>query len=99
MTGLGPISPAIATGQVTPAGPLYVATGPPVCSFFSGNSLNYTVIPAPLLFVGLAPGTLRLYQVDVRVPDAPLTVPSYFDCEGFLPKITVRDSIPLPTMR
>ena len=65
MTGLGPVSPPVATGAAAPASPLAVITSSFSCQFTAvGNS----VVTAPVLFAGLAPGTVRYYQVDVLVP-------------------------------
>ncbi len=95
MTGLGPVSPAIATGQVTPTGPLYTVSGPPTCSFYSGDHITETQISAPLLFAGLAPGMIGIYQVDVQVPSG-LGLDPAFGCIGYLPKTSIFDSVPIP---
>jgi uncharacterized protein (TIGR03437 family) len=59
-TGLGAVTPALATGAVTPAGTLYRANVPLTCSV-GGQA-------AEVLFAGLAPATVGVNQVDVRVP-------------------------------
>lgn len=71
MTGLGPVSPPVATGAAAPANPLAVITSSFSCQFTAvGNS----VVTAPVLFAGLAPGTAGYYQVDVLVPkNVPVT--------------------------
>ena len=53
-TGLGPVSPTIATGQPTPVNSLFVVSTPPSCSF----TWRATATPVTLLFAGLAPGLL-----------------------------------------
>lgn len=64
MTGLGPVSPAIATGAVTPAGPAYTVQMPFSCTARIGQ----TPVPVEVLFAGLAPGTVGTEQVNLRVP-------------------------------
>jgi uncharacterized protein (TIGR03437 family) len=59
-TGLGAVTPPLATGAVTPSGTLYRANVPLTCSI--GDQ------PAEVLFAGLAPGTVGVNQVDIRVP-------------------------------
>ncbi len=61
-TGMGATNPAVATGAVAP--------GPPQLA-------NLTVTPqvaignanAKILFAGLSPGSVGLYQMDVQIPD------------------------------
>jgi minor extracellular serine protease Vpr len=63
MTGLGP---------VTPASPLSHVSGQLVAFWQGGLPTN---MPRPeVLFAGLAPGFLGVYQVDVRVPQISPTV-------------------------
>jgi len=63
-TGLGPVSNPPASGAPAPADPLSVALTLPTVTF--GNTL------ASVVFAGLAPGFVGLYQVNVEVPaDAP----------------------------
>jgi uncharacterized protein (TIGR03437 family) len=59
MTGLGPVTPSIATGEITPVGQLFTATGP--------NCSSVQVAKFDLLFAGLAPGLAGIYQVDIRI--------------------------------
>lgn len=60
LTGLGPTSPAIAAGNVTPSSPPSLLATQPVVSL-GGTALNVT-------FAGLSPGEVSVYRVDVVVP-------------------------------
>ena len=63
-TGLGPVSPAPPTGAPASASPLSFTSIPPLVSVGG--------IVAEVLFSGLAPGFVALYQVNIVVPlDAP----------------------------
>ncbi len=70
MTGLGPVSPPVATGSPAPANPPAVATIPLTCTLSDAGSNR---IPVDVLFAGLAPGYTGYYQVSVRLP-APIPV-------------------------
>jgi len=60
-TGLGPVSPAVATGRLAPTSPpLAVSTELPVVTIGG--------VPAVVEFSGLSPGFVGLWQVNVRVP-------------------------------
>jgi uncharacterized protein (TIGR03437 family) len=65
--GLGPVSPPIATGAVTPAEPLRPVTTPLVC-YFHEQGLGGALATANILFAGLAPGFIGVDQVDVLIP-------------------------------
>jgi uncharacterized protein (TIGR03437 family) len=76
MTGLGPVTPAIETGKVTPMGPLFVAITKPACTVEDGPQPK----DATVMFAGLAPGYVGLYQVDIRLPDVLATSPVFVTC-------------------
>ena len=58
-TGMGPTNPAVATGTVTPGSLIQVAVAPQV----TVGKAN-----AQVLFAGLSPGSVGLYQIDVVIP-------------------------------
>lgn len=64
-SGLGGVTPAVATGTVTPSKPLSTVNVP-VTVVIGGLS-------APVTFAGLAPGYVGLYQINAQVPS---TTPS-----------------------
>ena len=77
-TGLWPVYPAVPEGQLAPLSPLSSVPPPPPDSpqkvddiglLINNTSLPYTdsSLP-PILFMGLAPGYVGLYQVDFVVP-------------------------------
>ena len=59
-TGLGPVAPAPLTGAPASASPLSLTSIPPVVTMGG--------IVAKVLFSGLAPGFVGLYQVNTTVP-------------------------------
>jgi uncharacterized protein (TIGR03437 family) len=59
-TGLGPVSPAPATGTAASSNPLSLTSAQPVVRIAGSN--------APVLFSGLAPNYVGLYQVNVGIP-------------------------------
>ncbi len=72
-TGLGVTAPAVATGSPAPKNPLAVALVAPTVTL-GGASL-------PVLYYGLAPGEVGVYQINVSVPgsvpdglDVPLVI-------------------------
>jgi uncharacterized protein (TIGR03437 family) len=81
--GLGPSQPQVATGQATPPYIPLVVGGPPAIEVtydFTANAapaipavLTDPSHPAPtdVIFVGLAPGYVGLYQIAVAVPAVP----------------------------
>ncbi len=68
-TGLGMVAPAIATGVAAPIGPLYRVVTPFSCQFSQASG----VLPADILFAGLAPLFTGIEQVDMQIPSG-LTV-------------------------
>jgi uncharacterized protein (TIGR03437 family) len=60
LTGLGAVTPPIATGAAAPVNPLSLVTGP-VAVYING-------VPAAITFQGLTPTLVALYQVNVVVP-------------------------------
>jgi len=60
-TGLGPVSPAVPSGQA--------AAEAPLSRTVSEVSVTMNGVPAQVSFSGLAPGFVGLYQVNARVPD------------------------------
>ena len=63
MTGLGAVYPAVADGR---------APGPGLSIAFEDPVVRLKGVPARVLFAGLAPGFVGLYQVNVEIPqDAP----------------------------
>lgn len=67
-TGLGQTSPVVPTGEAAPASPLANGVDVPIVSF-SRRAFGPS---NPPIFVGLAPGFVGLFQINVVVPeDAP----------------------------
>ena len=64
LTGLGAVTPPVATGQATPATELHNTVSQPDCSFSDSPG----DVPAGVLFTGLAPRLIGIYQMDVMVP-------------------------------
>jgi uncharacterized protein (TIGR03437 family) len=70
--GLGTTTPAVQTGAASPT-PAAVVTSPVNIQFDfrpnAGPSRPYTGVPLPApLFVGLTPGQVGLYQINVKLP-------------------------------
>jgi uncharacterized protein (TIGR03437 family) len=59
-TGLGQTTPAGQTGMPAPASPLASALAAPAVTLGS--------VTLPVLYAGLAPGEIGVYQINVRVP-------------------------------
>jgi uncharacterized protein (TIGR03437 family) len=66
-TGLGPVTPQVADGKPSPMSPLSQLTMPLPTSFvYQGGGVNQG---APLvLYAGLAPGLIGVYQVSIQLP-------------------------------
>lgn len=60
LTGQGMVQPAVPTGARSPFDPLAIASAP-VTALVGGQ-------PADVLFAGLSPGSIGLFQVNLRVP-------------------------------
>ncbi len=83
LTGLGPTSPAVATGQPGPSSPLAVSQFQPTVTL---GGLNL-----PVLFSGLAPGMVGVDQINVSVP---FTVPDGMSVPLVISQGSVSTSIP-----
>jgi uncharacterized protein (TIGR03437 family) len=60
-SGLGAVTPAVTAGQVTPNTPISNTVKTDVAASIGG-------VPAAVLFAGLAPGGIGLYQLNIQVP-------------------------------
>jgi uncharacterized protein (TIGR03437 family) len=70
--GLGATTPTVPFGKAAPSKePLARVSPPPLCIDITNEySSSYTSAPVELLFAGLAPEMVAVYQVDWRVPPA-----------------------------
>jgi uncharacterized protein (TIGR03437 family) len=75
MVGLGAMSPPVATGAPAPANPAAVVVLRVSAVLSVGVFVNQhgprLSFDAPVLFAGLTPGMIGIYQVTVRMPDTP----------------------------
>ena len=70
--GLGPTVPVATSGAAAPSSPLAAATGTWRVLFGQTGPFAVGSVEATPLFVGLTPGFVGLYQVNVTIPqDAP----------------------------
>ncbi len=76
LTGLGPVSPPVATGEPSPEAPLALVTGPLRCQFWDGGPND-----SRIYFAGLAPGMVGVYQVSLEVPAGLRTNPVGLVCD------------------
>jgi uncharacterized protein (TIGR03437 family) len=60
-SGLGAVNPAVPAGQVTPNSPTSATMKTDVAASIGG-------VPAAVMFAGLAPGGIGLYQLNIQVP-------------------------------
>jgi uncharacterized protein (TIGR03437 family) len=67
LLGLGPTEPAVASGAAAPSNPL--ARVPGNWRVVFGSGIFVSGIPVEPLYVGLTPGFVGLYQINVRVPE------------------------------
>jgi uncharacterized protein (TIGR03437 family) len=72
-TGFGTVDPRPETGVSATAAPLSKTVDPIVCSLAQGND----PVPVEVLYSGLAPGLIGVYQIDLRLP-ADVPVPEAF---------------------
>jgi len=83
LTGLGPTSPAVATGQPAPSNPLAYSNLQPTVTLGGVN--------LPVIFSGLAPGLVGVDQINVSVP---FSVPDGMSVPLMITQGTVSTSIP-----
>ncbi len=60
LSGMGATNPAVSTGSLAPASPLALTAIQPQVTIDGAR--------ADVIFAGLSPGSIGLYQIDVRVP-------------------------------
>ncbi len=61
-TGMGPTNPAVATGAVAPSPPM------PLAQVTVASQVTVGGANAKVVFAGLSPGSVGLYQIDVVIP-------------------------------
>jgi uncharacterized protein (TIGR03437 family) len=74
--GLGPVTPAVATGEAAPADNLARLTQPLRCQFWDSTPNDSAVY-----FAGLAPGMVGVYQVSLQVPEGMRMSPVGIVCD------------------
>ncbi|MCC6588078.1 MAG: hypothetical protein IT168_15400 [Bryobacterales bacterium] len=73
--GLGAVDPPVQTGQPAPLSPLSRALEPPRCILWVSNwGSSQTEVDLEVLYAGLAPSMIGIYQLTVRIP-SPLPIP------------------------
>jgi uncharacterized protein (TIGR03437 family) len=72
MTGLGTVTPSVPTGAPAPASPPGKLTSAITLSLvnYASHPAQSVTYPVDVLFAGLAPGFVGVYQVSVRMPDS-----------------------------
>jgi len=72
MTGLGAVAPAVATGAPAPAiPPAKLASSITfVLANYASHPTRTATYPVEVLFAGLAPNLVGVYQVSLRLPDS-----------------------------
>ena len=74
--GLGPVTPAVATGEASPAENPARVTGPFRCQFWDSTPND-----SQIYFAGLAPGMVGVYQVSLQVPAGLRMSPVTINCD------------------
>ncbi len=93
LSGLGDVSPAVADGAPAPTSELSNAIASPINVYIAGQN-------ATTSFIGLAPGLVALYQINVQIPatttsgNASLDIqtPDYYVSEAWIPVGTASSS-------
>jgi uncharacterized protein (TIGR03437 family) len=81
--GFGPVTPPVPDGVPAPIAPLSRTLSAVTCDILNNAGTNTG--PADVLFAGLAPAMLGIYQLDVRLPDhLPEVVQTPFPVPGSL---------------
>lgn len=62
---MGPVEPAVGTGERSPADPVARVVTPMACYLFDGDAARGVAVP----FAGLAAGSIGIYQIDVTIPE------------------------------
>jgi uncharacterized protein (TIGR03437 family) len=74
-TGLGPVTPQAADGEPSPASPLsQLTTPPPVSILYAGGGIHQQ--PPQVLYAGLAPGLVGVYQLGIQLPATIIGLPT-----------------------
>lgn len=84
-TGLGAVAPAVPAGEAAPAQPLSSVLLPP--------TVRLGGVDLPLIFAGLTPGQVGVYQVNAYVPDhvpEGMSVPLTIEQGGYSTTVQVR---------
>ena len=93
-TGFGRVNAPPEDGMPAPADPLAHTVVPVTCWAWGAD--NITRLDIPVLFAGLAPGTVGYYQLDLRLPGGNLRADTQLVCTGegdshdFLGSVKVR---------
>jgi uncharacterized protein (TIGR03437 family) len=75
----GPVTSHPPTGMPAPANPLSPTVNPIKCV---ASAVDNTILNVPVLFSGLAPGTVGVYQLDIQLPPSNLRANNGIDCTG-----------------
>ncbi len=89
LSSLGPTSPTVPAGEPTPPVGSFPLVAPPSCKLGPAA--------AEVLYAGLAPGGIGVYQLSIRLPDPLPSAPALFGCTTFdPPRINYAVRFPLP---